>query len=340
MRNDSPAPRRLKSLLDKFPNKRILVLGDLMLDHFVRGRVARISPEAPVPVVAVESETHAPGGAGNVCSNLCALGARVSIFSVLGDDLAGSQLMRDLEERGVQTTGVLLDRSRVTTEKCRVVAEHQQVVRFDRETQRKLAAANQRKLLCRLKEALGSAHALVISDYGKGIVTRTVVQQALRLAHRAKVPVLVDPKVEHFKRYRGVDCMTPNLSEAWAGMRLIPSQNDADIVELGRRILKSLRLRSVLITRGEKGMSLFEVNGNGVRIRHIATQAREVFDVTGAGDTVISVMALSLACGAKFHEAAALANVAAGVVVGKLSTATVTIVELRRGLAELARRRK
>jgi rfaE bifunctional protein kinase chain/domain len=333
-----PAKPRLQKVLARFGAQRVLVLGDLMLDHFVRGKVARISPEAPVPVVQVSTETHAPGGAGNVCSNLSALGAQVTVFSVLGDDIAGNQLLRDLEDRGVNTAGVLLDNSRVTTQKCRVVAEHQQVVRFDRETQRTLAPQNQKKLLIRLKSALATAQALVISDYGKGIVTSGVVQQALQLAHRAGVPVLVDPKVEHFKRYKGVDCMTPNHKEACEGMHLKPSTDDKEIRELGARILKTLRLRSVLITRGEKGMTLFEAAGAKPRVHHIPTQAKEVFDVTGAGDTVISVMALALAARAKLPDAALLANIAAGIVVGKLSTATVTAPEIKKGITEWARR--
>ncbi|MFH2201523.1 MAG: D-glycero-beta-D-manno-heptose-7-phosphate kinase [Elusimicrobiota bacterium] len=328
---------RLRTLLDRFPGKRILVLGDLMLDQFIRGSVARISPEAPVPVVAVRQETHAPGGAGNVSSNLTALGAQVSLFSVVGSDLAGARLLDDLRERGANTDGVLQLDSRVTTQKCRVVAEHQQIVRFDRETLSSLPRSAQDEMLKRLRSALATAHALIISDYGKGIVTEHVVRRALSAAHRTRRPVLVDPKVEHFKRYRGVDCMTPNIHEAWAGMRLQPVENEEDIARLGKRILRSLRLRSVLITRGEKGMTLFRARTKR-RITHIPTVAKEVFDVTGAGDTVISLMALALASGSSMHEAALLANVGAGIVVGKLGTATVSIAEIRRGLTELARR--
>ena len=327
--------KRLSAIPPKFDGKRILVLGDLMLDHFIQGKVNRISPEAPVPVVCVDRETHAPGGAGNVCSNLCALGAKVAMFGALGDDLAGGQLLRDFEQRGVDVAGILIDSSRVTTQKCRVVAEHQQVVRFDRETSSSLSPQSQAELLSRLRQAASEAHALVISDYGKGIVTPAVVRKSLRLAHARSLPVLVDPKIEHFHRYRGVDCITPNFHEAWAGMRLHPSQNEDDIRDLGRRILKALRVRSVLITRGEKGMTLFV--SNGARVVHIPTQAKEVYDVTGAGDTVISAMSLCLACGARLDEAAALANVAAGIVVGKLGTATVSIAEIAAALAEMRR---
>jgi len=327
MKTVRPLPKRLRAIVSRFREKRILVLGDLMLDHFIRGKVRRISPEAPVPVVAVSEDSHMPGGAGNVCSNLAALDARVSVFSTIGDDLPGSHLIADLEERGVDVRGMVLDSNRVTTKKTRVVAEHQQVVRFDRETLRPLTAGSQRELMKRLVAALPTADALIVSDYGKGIVTKSAVATALKAAHRAKIPVLVDPKVEHFLRYRGVDCMTPNIHEAWGGLGLPVHEDDNAVLTLGKKILSRLRLRSVLITRGERGMTLFERSPS--RIWHIPTEAREVFDVTGAGDTVISTMALALASGAKLEEAAFLANVAAGIAVGKLGTATIKVSEIR-----------
>lgn len=329
MTKPSPA-RRLISLAERFPKKRIHVLGDLMLDHFIRGSVRRISPEAPVPVVAVSEETFVPGGAGNVCSNIAALGARVSVFSVLGRDAAGRQLSSDLEARGVDVSGAIADPARVTTQKCRVVAEHQQVVRFDRETPQPLSAALQERLLSSLEARIGEADALVLSDYGKGILTRAALARAIRAARRSGIPVLVDPKIEHFRRYTGVDCITPNLQEAWQGMRALPPKDEDEVRALGRRIARSLKVRALLITRGERGMTLFEERG--ARIRHIPTRAKEVFDVTGAGDTVISVMALALASGARPYEAAVVANLAAGIVVGKLGTATVSLAELRSAL--------
>lgn len=283
-----------------------------------------------MPVVAVTEDSHMPGGAGNVCSNLAALDAKVSIFSTIGDDMPGSQLVRDFDERGVDSRGIVLDSDRITTKKTRVVADHQQVVRFDRETLRPLTAASQRQLLKRLEAALPTADALILSDYGKGIVSKSAVSAALKAAHRAKIPVLVDPKVEHFMRYRGVDCMTPNIHEAWGGLGIPVKEDDHAVLTLGKKILSRLRLRSVLITRGERGMTLFERSPS--RVWHIPTEAREVYDVTGAGDTVISTMALSLASGARLEEAAFLANIAAGIVVGKLGTATIRISEIRRRL--------
>ena len=327
----TPISRRLAALLERFPRRRVLVVGDLMLDQFVRGKVSRISPEAPVPVVAVTEDSCMPGGAGNVCCNLAALGASVSLVSVLGEDDAGRQLLAELRARGMDTSGIVPDPARVTTQKCRVVADHQQVVRFDRETAQPLSPALQKALAERLRRAAADADALVISDYGKGVITEAMVRAALRAAHAHGVPVLVDPKVEHFRRYRGVDCITPNSAEAWGGMRLAPRPGEDAVRQLGRRILKTLRVRSVLITRGEKGMTLFQSSGSP---RHIPARAREVYDVTGAGDTVVSVMALGLASGARPYEAAVLANAAAGVVVGKLGTATTTRDEIRAALAE------
>jgi len=335
-----PAAKRLLAIVARFPKMRIVVLGDLMQDHFIRGKVSRISPEAPVPVVAVTDESNMPGGAGNVAANLRACGASVSVVSAVGDDPVGRQLAADLRSGGIETAGILMDPDRVTTEKCRIVAEHQQVVRFDRETPRPLSGRSRTALLEQLRAAIrAGADALILSDYGKGIVSGGTVGTAVSAARRAGIPVLVDPKVEHFRSYKGVDCITPNIHEAWGGMRLMPSPDEDAVQALGRRILRELKLQNLLITRGEKGMSLFERAGRGgARTGHIPTEAREVFDVTGAGDTVISVLALALAGRARFSEAASLANLAAGIVVGKLGTATASVPEIESAIRGRDRR--
>ena len=317
--------KQLRRIVSTFPGKHVLVLGDLMLDQYVRGTVGRISPEAPVPVVRVSSETSIPGGAGNVAANLAALEARVSILGVIGDDAAGRQLLADFAGKGIDTAPLLIDASRVTSQKCRVVAERQQVVRFDRESDGPIAPALEEKLLMRLAAALKDAQALILSDYGKGVLTPRLLRGAIALARKARIPVTVDPKIEHFKRYRQVTCITPNLHEAWSGMRRPAQKGEAAIEQLGRDILKTLRSESVLITRGPDGMSLFR---DGGAVRHIPTQAREVFDVTGAGDTVISTLTLALASGANIANAAVVSNYAAGIVVAKLGTATASIKEL------------
>lgn len=322
-------PRRLKRLIQGFRGRPILVVGDLMLDQYIRGSVSRISPEAPVPVVKVGAESFIPGGAGNVANNLAALGARVAVIGVIGDDEAGRRLAAEFGEKGIDASGLIVDQDRVTSQKTRVVAERQQVVRYDRETHEPLSRETETRLLERLPSALKESSAIILSDYGKGLICPRVLEAAIRLAHKAKIPVTVDPKVEHFKRYRGVTCITPNLQEAWAGMHRVPHGGASGLESLGRDILKTLRCESVLITRGSEGMSLFNSRGN---VTHIPTRAREVFDVTGAGDTVVSALTLALAAGASIGEAAVISNHAAGIVVGKLGTATTTTAELEADL--------
>lgn len=320
---------RLQDIVDRFSRQRILVVGDLMLDQFIRGGVSRISPEAPVPVVQVRGESFVLGGAGNVAHNLSALGAQVEVVGVVGEDPAGRQLLDDFSALGIDSGRVVAEPSRVTSQKCRVIAEHQQVVRFDRESPGPLPPGAERAVLRALQAALPEADALILSDYGKGVVSRKVIAAAIRGARRRGIPVVVDPKIEHFGLYRGVDCITPNTAEAWAGMRRPPQAGDKPLIRLGWDIRARLRARSVLITRGPDGMSLFEAAG---RLTHIHSVAQEVYDVTGAGDTVISVLTLGLAAGARIREAAVIANHAAGIVVGKLGTATCSVAELKRTL--------
>ena len=323
--------KELLRTIARFPGRRVLVVGDLMLDQYVRGSVGRISPEAPVPVVRVTGESTIPGGAGNVVSNLAALGADVSVLGVVGEDEAGARLVEHFRGRGVNVEGVCVDVDRQTTQKCRVVAERQQVVRFDRETSGPLSHATEARLLVSLGSELPRAEAVILSDYGKGVINPRVLALAISAARRRGIPVTVDPKPEHFRLYKGVTCVTPNTSEAWACMRRDPRPSASDLQQLGKDILKVLRSRSVLITRGPDGMSLFE-EGRKPRITHIPTRAREVFDVSGAGDTVISTLTLALAAGAPLRRAAALANHAAGIVVAKLGTATTDCKELSRAV--------
>lgn len=317
--------RELLRTIARFRGRRVLVVGDLMLDQYVRGSVSRISPEAPVPVVRVTGETHIPGGAGNVVSNLAALGASVSVVGVVGEDEAGRRLLEQFRGRGADVEGVCVDVERQTTQKCRVVAERQQAIRFDRETTGPLSHATETRLLASLAEEIPRAEAVILSDYGKGVIGPRLLARAIPAARRLKIPITVDPKPEHFRRYKGVTCVTPNTSEAWACMRREPKPGAEAVDALGREILRTLRSRSVLITRGPDGMSLFEEHG---RITHIPTVAREVFDVSGAGDTVISTLTLALAAGAPLARAAVLSNQAAGIVVGKLGTATTDPDEL------------
>ncbi len=321
--------KRLSRIAAGFHGRKIAVFGDMMLDRYVKGTVQRISPEAPVPVVRVTSESSVCGGAANVAVNLAAMGASPTLISVIGRDAAADELRTLLERSGLSPASLVRDANFPTIEKTRVIAEHQQVVRFDRETRDGMSRAAKGSALTALAAALGTGcEAVILSDYGKGLLEPDTIHEAIDLAAKKRVPVFVDPKVEHFQLYRGVAAITPNTMEAFGGMRLPQRAGQDAAEELGREILAKLGCRSLLITQGEHGMTLFTRRGAGAASIHIPTRAREVFDVTGAGDTVISTLALTWASGASPEEAATAANFAAGIVVGKLGTASVTVEEL------------
>jgi D-beta-D-heptose 7-phosphate kinase/D-beta-D-heptose 1-phosphate adenosyltransferase len=321
---------RARALLKAMQGRRVLVLGDVMLDEFIWGRVARISPEAPVPIVEVTGQSFHLGGAGNVASNVRALGGAVVLAGVVGQDNAGQRVREALAEAGVEACLAASDGGRPTTMKTRIIAHHQQVVRADREQSDDIPDALEQQLLRRVRDALRGCRALILSDYQKGVVTPRLMKAVLSQARRRRLAVLVDPKVRNFALFRKVAVVTPNQLEAEqaSGIRI---RSTADLQAAGRRILEQLGCAAVLVTRGEQGMSLFE---RGRRPLHIPTSAREVFDVTGAGDTVIATLGLALAAGARLAEAARLANHAAGVVVGKLGTATTNPEELLAAIAE------
>ena len=313
---------RAERLLAAMEAQRVVVIGDVMLDEFLWGSVARISPEAPVPVVEITSQTFHLGGAANVASNVRSLGGRAAVGGVVGRDAAGQRLRDALVRTGVEDALTLDDRP--TTHKTRIIAHHQQVVRADREATDEINSALEDALAGALARSARGAGAIILSDYQKGVVTRGLMKKVLRAARRVGAPLLVDPKVRHFALYRGAAVVTPNQMEAEqaTGVRI---RDAASLHEAGRKVLKSLRCRAALITRGEHGMALFE---EGRKPVEIPTAARQVFDVTGAGDTVIATLALALAAGAALPEAAMLANYAAGVVVGKIGTATVSPEEV------------
>ena len=323
--------KRLKEILRAFKGKEMIVVGDIMLDHFIKGNVSRISPEAPVPVVAVNKEFFVAGGAGNVAVNLAVLGAKPILVSVVGRD-AGGELLKDfLRKQNVDISGVAEDYDRPTTQKVRVMAEQQQIVRFDRESKNPVAHDAAATCMQRFNQAVKTAKGVILSDYGKGMLSDKNIKALIDACRKRKIPVCVDPKIDNFKKYKNITCMTPNTKEAWEGSGLAPKSGEEAMENLGQKILKMLKADSILITRSADGMSLFE-KGKKKPVTVKAT-AREVFDVTGAGDTVISVFTLALACGAKLHEAAVLSNYAAGIVVGKSGTATVTPQEIEEVLA-------
>ncbi|MDP3723414.1 MAG: D-glycero-beta-D-manno-heptose-7-phosphate kinase [Candidatus Omnitrophota bacterium] len=310
-------------IVPRFGRAKILVVGDLILDEFVWGKVHRISPEAPVPVVWVQSESVMPGGAANVANNISALGAQVSVVGLVGEDRWGARLVEELASRQVQTSGILRS-PRPTTVKTRVIAHHQQVVRVDREQRAALAPGLIDRLIRAVTERLAEVDAVIIEDYGKGVITRQLLEAVIPLAKRRRKIVTVDPKEEHFDLYRRVTALTPNRAEAGeaVGREL---ESDADVIQAGEEILRRLQCEGVLMTLGEDGMCLFERGGRRTRI---PTVAQEVFDVAGAGDTVIATFTLALAGGATMEQAARIANHAAGLVVGKLGVAVVTPLEL------------
>jgi D-glycero-beta-D-manno-heptose-7-phosphate kinase len=319
-RNEVPSPKILRQYLQRFPQASILVLGDLILDHYVMGRVSRISPEAPVPVVHVESESLRLGGASNVFNNILALGGKADICGVIGADESGRLLMKELGTKRSGRGGVVIDHDRPTTRKSRVIAHNQQIVRYDIEGRHELKATLQRRMLRYVESRLRELTCIVVSDYAKGVVSATLMSEITRVAALRKVPVIVDPKVEHFGYYKGVTVITPNHLEATQASGLHGDDNRT-INEAGAMIRQRLGCQSVLITRGEKGMTLYEGDGASW---HLPTQARQVYDVTGAGDTVIGTLAMALSSGASMKMGAVMANYAAGIVVGMVGTATVS----------------
>ncbi|MDT7604013.1 MAG: D-glycero-beta-D-manno-heptose-7-phosphate kinase [Acidobacteriota bacterium] len=331
---DQLTQERAAQLVARMRDCRVVVFGDVMLDEFVWGDVTRISPEAPVPVVDVRRESIRLGGAANVVANLAALGAHSSLVGVTGADAAGERLRANLSE----TCGALCDArlvadpSRPTTTKTRIIAHNQLVVRADRERRGAVAAGIEDQLIERLSASLEGASALVVSDYDKGVVTPRVLTEILRVARERMIPALVDPKPRNFDAYRPATLVTPNHHEA---LRLTNSEDDTDegMARAAREIRARLACESVLITRGERGMMILEGEGSPV---YVETTAREVYDVTGAGDTVIATLAAALAAGASLTEAASLANHAAGIVVGKLGTATASAEELVKSISQSA----
>jgi rfaE bifunctional protein kinase chain/domain len=322
--------KKALEIIDRFSRAKVLVVGDLMIDHFIWGKVSRISPEAPVPVVEVDADHLLLGGSANVLHSIHAIGGRGYVSGIVGADKMGKKLVSEFRKRKIDTQGVVVEADRPTTLKTRIVAHSQQVVRFDRESRQPATADSIERMITYIRALRDELGAIVISDYGKGVITKTLLDGIRDLVRDRKIIVCVDPKKSDFSLYEGFDIITPNHHEAGraVGVERVSREN---LIEVGTTLLSRYRYQALLVTRGEEGMSLFEKND---RIHHtlFPTQAREVFDVTGAGDTAIGVFALCMASGATFREAAFLANHAAGIVVGKVGTSTVSQAELRRVL--------
>ncbi len=316
---------RVQEILQRASGRSLVVLGDVMLDEFVWGEVTRISPEAPIPVVDIRRESIHLGGAANVLANLVALGADATVIGVIGADGGGERLRAALRESKRSQTDefLVVDKSRPSTIKTRIIAHSQLVVRADREMRSPIDGEVEEKIITKLKEALPKADALIVSDYDKGVVTRRILSEVLPLAYE-RMPVLIDPKIRNFDSYRPATLVTPNHHEA---LRLtnLEENSDSSLFQAAKAIRERLECDSVLITRGDRGMLLLERDQDPV---YVETAAREVYDVTGAGDTVIATLGAALASGATLLEAATLANHAAGIVVGKIGTATANSDEL------------
>ena len=323
-------PATAQALIRKIPKTRIMVVGDLMIDEFIWGTVSRISPEAPVPVVNVNKQSYTLGGAANVVNNLRALGGKVMVAGIVGDDTLGEKLLNRIVDSGAEPVAVIKDEGRLTTLKTRVVAHHQQVVRIDRETVGELPLALQKRLIASIEKNIPKCDAIIIEDYAKGVINKNTLKSIIRIAKKHKKIVSVDPKVYYKDEYQGVDILTPNHHEAgaFAGIQV---KDEASLIKVARKLLKELPHSALLITRGEEGMSLFESNGV---ITHIPTRAKEVYDVSGAGDTVIGTLTAIMAAGGKMQDAAFISNYAAGIVVGKMGVATCSPEELIKALVE------
>jgi rfaE bifunctional protein kinase chain/domain len=315
-------------ILNSFKRKKVLVIGDLILDRYIWGKVNRISPEAPVPVVEVTRENFLLGGASNVANNIVSLGGYATIVGVAGHDRGGEILRKMLEEKGIDCEGIFWS-SRPTTVKTRVIAHSQQVVRFDREDKAKVDGKVLKGLLDYISTVTPEHDAVIISDYKKGVVSSELVRVVVGQSRPKKIFVSVDPKVGHFHCYKNVSLITPNVAEASIASG-IEIKDDKSLFAAGRALLRKMSCDAVLITRGEQGMSLFRKD----KVVHIPTVAKNVYDVTGAGDTVISAFTLAYTAGASLEESAVIANHAAGIVVGEVGTAVVTIEQLRKSLDE------
>lgn len=320
---------RFEETLAEFGRKAIVIVGDLMLDEFLWGEVRRISPEAPVPIVEAQRQTFAPGGAANVAANVVSLGGRAYLGGLVGVDEGAAQLLRILEASGVHPTGLTPDSHRPTTRKTRVIAHSQQIVRVDSESRNALPKQHQNSLKEWFEDLLHRAGTCVLSDYGKGVITRTFAQELIALAQQYEKPIVVDPKGTDYAKYRGASLITPNVHELELATRIEIVDNNS-LLKATRKLADILPETILLITRGAQGMSLFSPAEEPV---HIPTVARNVYDVTGAGDTVVSTLALALASGADALTAAHMANIAAGIVVGKVGTARVSREELQESLS-------
>lgn len=312
--------KRIKEILQAIQEQHILIVGDVMLDQYLWGSVHRISPEAPVPVVEIDSESVRLGGAANVANNIHSLGATPILAGVIGADDNGKRFMAELDTQGISQEGLVLDETRPTTIKTRVIAHHQHVLRTDRELKTPVGRKIEKQILDVINDRLGTVDAILIQDYNKGLVTQNLIKEITTITNNRNTILTVDPKQKHFFDYTGATVFKPNEREVEGALR-ISINGDESLEKAGTQILKRLKCSNLLITRGDRGMVLFEQNGN---IIYVPTRAKEVFDVSGAGDTTIGTLTSALAAGASITEAATMANYAAGIVCGEVGIVPIT----------------
>ena len=314
----------MKKIFNKFKDVRVLVVGDVMLDEYIWGNVTRISPEAPVPIVEVSKTTQTLGGAGNVINNIASFGAKPIICGLVGADSVAGILMTKMSDLGLDIRGLIVDPTRPTTIKRRVMGNDSQIVRLDVENTDKINGDSVKRVLNFLKSSIDDVDIVIISDYNKGVITKEMVVEIVRIAKEKNIKVISDPQKNNFNCHKYVDLITPNLEEAsyYCGFKI---KDKRTLARAGRKLIVDLKIGSVIITCGEDGMSIFR---NSAEVIHVSSTAKKVFDVSGAGDTVISVLALGLVVGLELEDAAKLANIAAGIVVGKRGTSTVSVEEL------------
>ena len=314
--------------ISKFDRCNLLVVGDLMLDEYLWGEVDRISPEAPVQVVSIKNEDFALGGAGNVVNNAVALGAKVSVVGVIGTGRNGQLLLKKFNELDVDIVGIIQEADRATTQKTRIIAANQHVLRIDRETKQDISGPTLEQMTRLIEDKMPDIDVVLISDYGKGLITKNLISRVIASAKKHKKMIIVDPKGLDFSKYSGISLLTPNKKEA-ALASGVEINNESSLEKAANKILENISLDNLLITCGKNGMVLFEKNRKPFQVR---AETRQVFDVSGAGDTVLAVLGLAVASGASIHNSVAIANTAAGIVVGKVGTATVSKQELASAL--------
>ena len=316
---------RFLSIIDKFSDSSILVVGDLMVDKYIYGITSRISPEAPVPIVDVQTEKIFLGGCGNVINNIFELGGNVYTTGLVGDDEIKDIIIQEFKNKKIDTSGIICDKNRYTTLKTRIISHDQQVARYDLETRKEAELKETKKILRYIQSKKDKINVIVISDYNKGTITKNLITGILKIISGTNIIVCADPKKLDLSFYNGLHVITPNHFEAEKSVL----NSKGDIIKIGKYILSKMNFKSVLITRGEKGMSLFEKNRKKIIHTYFPSKVVNVSDVSGAGDTVIGVFSLCLASGSTFQEATEISNIAAGIVVAKLGTATVSKQELK-----------